>query len=281
MDGPRPPARARDHRRVERAVWPSRAHRRPGPGRRDAGAVHAPLRRDHVLRPRAERSVRPVFRRCRLRRAGDGGHRRALRPGGQSLRARGVRPRQARLPSPHARRRPVHARRGLAHTGRHRAVGARPGGAGPPRHASSRLGGAALLPGPRAPRRLRPPARRATPASRLTPWPANGPRPEIWTATPNRKAAALCRHLDEWWAALWTFTRVEGVEPTNNVTEGALRPAVLWRKGRFGTDSEAGSRLPDRLLTMVATCRQLGRSLLAFLVAAGEATLQGSAAPSL
>jgi transposase len=74
---------------------------------------------------------------------------------------------------------------------------------------------------------------------------------------------------------------VEGVEPTNNVSERALRPAVLWRKGSFGSDSEAGSRFAVRLLTVVATCRQQGRRLLAFLVAAGEAALRGTAAPSL
>jgi transposase len=95
------------------------------------------------------------------------------------------------------------------------------------------------------------------------------------------KAVGLCRQLQKWWAALWTFARVESVEPTNNVAERALRPAVLWRKGSFGADSEAGSRFAERLLTVVATCRQQGRPLLDFLVAAGEATLQGTAAPSL
>ena len=30
--------------------------------------------------------------------------------------------------------------------------------------------------------------------------------------------------------------------PTNTVAERALRPAVLWRKGSFGSDSEAGCR---------------------------------------
>ena len=30
----------------------------------------------------------------------------------------------------------------------------------------------------------------------------------------------------------------------NNVAERALRPAVLWRKGSFGSDSDAGSRFP-------------------------------------
>jgi transposase len=98
---------------------------------------------------------------------------------------------------------------------------------------------------------------------------------------PDRKATALCRELRKWWPALWTFARVDGVEPTNNVAERALRPAVLWRKGSFGSDSEAGSRFAERLLTAVATCRQQGRSLLAFLVAAGEAALLRTAPPSL
>ena len=98
---------------------------------------------------------------------------------------------------------------------------------------------------------------------------------------PDRKAAGLCRQLQKWWPALWTFARVEGVEPTNNVSERALRPAVLWRKGTFGSDSAAGSRFAERLLTVVASCRQQGRPLLAFLVAAGEAALQVIAAPSL
>src|SRR5205823_9322849 len=99
--------------------------------------------------------------------------------------------------------------------------------------------------------------------------------------SPDRKAAALCRELTKWWPALWTFARIEGVEPTNNVSERALRPAVLWRKGSFGCDSEAGSRFAERLLTVAATCRQQGRGLLAFLVAAGEAALLGTAPPSL
>jgi hypothetical protein len=97
----------------------------------------------------------------------------------------------------------------------------------------------------------------------------------------DRKAAALCRQLTKWWPALWTFTRVDGVEPTNNVAERALRPAVLWRKGSFGSDSEAGSLFAERLLTVVATCRQQGRRLLDFLVAAGDAALGSSAPPSL
>lgn len=97
----------------------------------------------------------------------------------------------------------------------------------------------------------------------------------------DRKVAGLCRGLRKWWPALWTFARVEGVEPTNNVSERALRPAVLWRKGSFGSDSERGSRFVERLRTVVVTRRQQGRPLLDFLVEAGEAALRGRPPPSL
>ena len=99
--------------------------------------------------------------------------------------------------------------------------------------------------------------------------------------SPDHNAAGLCRELAKWWPALWTFARVDGVEPTNNVAERALRPAVLWRKGSFGSDSEAGSRFAERLLTVAATCQRQGRGLLDFLVAAGEAALLGTGPPSL
>ena len=93
--------------------------------------------------------------------------------------------------------------------------------------------------------------------------------------------AGLCRALDRLWPALWTFVYEEGVEPTNNAAERALRPAVLWRKGSFGTQSDAGARFVERLLTVTATCRQQGRSTLDYLTAVCTATQAGGAAPSL
>ena len=77
--------------------------------------------------------------------------------------------------------------------------------------------------------------------------------------SPEGKAAALCRELAKWWTALWTFARVEGVEPTNNVAERALRPAVLWRKGSFGSDSELGHHFAERLLSVESRCRWLAQ----------------------
>ena len=95
------------------------------------------------------------------------------------------------------------------------------------------------------------------------------------------KAAGRCAELLRLWPALWSFARYAGVEPTNNAAEQALRPAVLWRKGSFGTHSPAGSRFAERLLTVRATCRQQGRALLGFLVEANQAARLGTLPPSL
>jgi len=79
------------------------------------------------------------------------------------------------------------------------------------------------------------------------------------------KTAATCRELLAVEPALWTFVRVEGVEPTNNRNERMLRLAVLWRKKSFGSQSEAGCRFVERLLTVVQTRRLQGRPVLDYL----------------
>lgn len=94
-------------------------------------------------------------------------------------------------------------------------------------------------------------------------------------------AGALCGNLLDSWPALWTFAHTDGVEPTNNAAERALRPAVLWRKGSFGTQSDDGSRFVERIMTVAATCKQQGRGLLDFLVAATTAARLGLPPPSL
>ena len=74
---------------------------------------------------------------------------------------------------------------------------------------------------------------------------------------------------------------VEGVEPTNNTAERALRPCVLWRKGSFGKQSAKGSRFVESMMTMVSTLKQQQRNVLKYLTAACEAALRGEEAPSL
>jgi transposase len=98
---------------------------------------------------------------------------------------------------------------------------------------------------------------------------------------PYSKIASLSRELLAQWEALWTFSRVEGVEPTNNAAERALRPAVLWRKGCFGSRSAEGCRFVERLLSVRATCAQQERALFAFITAAVAAAWAGEEAPTL
>ena len=93
--------------------------------------------------------------------------------------------------------------------------------------------------------------------------------------------AGVCRELLAVEPALYTFAVVMGVEPTNNAAERALRHAVCWRKMSFGTDSAGGSRFVERVLTVVATCRQQGRDILAFLSDAVQAARAGGRRPSL
>ena len=95
------------------------------------------------------------------------------------------------------------------------------------------------------------------------------------------KTEGTCRDILKRREALWTFVQVAGVEPTNNAAERSIRPGVLWRKGSFGTQSAAGSRFVESMLTVVATLKQQQRSVLEYLTAACEAALRGEAAPSL
>ena len=101
---------------------------------------------------------------------------------------------------------------------------------------------------------------------------------------PLAKTVRTCRQLLKVESALWTFVTTEGnqeprrkrtgygtaafdrtytprggestldeIEPTNNAAERALRPAMLWRKNSFGSQSQQGSLFVSRMLTVVTT----------------------------
>lgn len=86
----------------------------------------------------------------------------------------------------------------------------------------------------------------------------------------HKKTRHSCQNILKLEKSLWTFVRVEGVEPTNNNAERALRRAVLWRRKSFGTQSEAGSKFVERILTVVTSLRQQGRDVLEYLTGACE-----------
>lgn len=87
------------------------------------------------------------------------------------------------------------------------------------------------------------------------------------TKTPrNKRTRGIARNLLKLWPALWTFAAVNGVEPTNNHAERALRGAVIYRKLALGSQSSGGERRLERLLSAHTTCRLQRRSLHAYLV---------------
>jgi transposase len=95
------------------------------------------------------------------------------------------------------------------------------------------------------------------------------------------KTRGMCAKLLEVEEALWTFTREEGLEPTNNAAERALRTAVIKRKKSFGSHSAAGCAFVARLLSVTQTLRQRGGAVLDYLSAALDAFRHGLAPPPL
>jgi transposase len=90
-------------------------------------------------------------------------------------------------------------------------------------------------------------------------------------------ATALFVHFDR----LFTFLEQEGVEPTNNVSERILRPAVQWRKISFGNRSRAGEIATARLLTVAQTCKRQQHHMLAYLTDAVCCHRRQATPPSL
>jgi len=91
----------------------------------------------------------------------------------------------------------------------------------------------------------------------------------------------FARNLLTRWPALWTFTTVEGVQPTNNHAERGLRGAVIYRKLSLGSQSEQGERTIERLLSASITCRLQKRPLFAYLADVLHASIRGDPIPVL
>ncbi len=104
---------------------------------------------------------------------------------------------------------------------------------------------------------------------------------EIGTLLGHRETRRTCQNILKVKQALWTFVDQEGVEPTNNAAERALRRGVIWRKHSFGTQSKTGTVFVERILTAVMTLRQQKRNVLDYLTTACKAAIMVVTAPSL
>jgi transposase len=100
-------------------------------------------------------------------------------------------------------------------------------------------------------------------------------------STKTKYHRVFANNLLKRWPALWTFTAVDRVEPTNNHAERGLRGAVIHRKLSLGSQSDHGERTIERLLSASVTCRLQRRSLFAYLTDVLAASIRGDPIPLL
>jgi transposase len=91
---------------------------------------------------------------------------------------------------------------------------------------------------------------------------------ERYVNAPDRDVSNLARALFVHHPHFFTFVHEDGVDPTNNVSERALRTAVQWRKIMFGNRSADGELAVARLLTVTRTCQVQQLNVLAYLTTA-------------
>lgn len=89
----------------------------------------------------------------------------------------------------------------------------------------------------------------------------------------------LCENLLDDFEKLWTFMKVPGMEPTNNLAERDLRKLVVWRKKSYGTRSNRGKRFVERITTVSQTLRKQSKNVLCFIQEAIVSFYRKSEAP--
>lgn len=77
--------------------------------------------------------------------------------------------------------------------------------------------------------------------------------------------AKLCETLLDNFEKLWMFTRISGMEPTNNMAERDLRKLVIWRRKSYGTRSDRGKKFVERITTIAQTVRKQSKNVLHFV----------------
>jgi len=97
----------------------------------------------------------------------------------------------------------------------------------------------------------------------------------LWE-TDDTDAGKLARQIRREMDSLWTFLDHQGIEPTNNRAERALRFGVLWRKRSLGTQSEKGNQWVERILSLRETCRLKARQTFPVLVNCVKSYFQNS-----
>jgi transposase len=95
------------------------------------------------------------------------------------------------------------------------------------------------------------------------------------------EAQNIAKRFRDHGEAYFRFITTPGIEPTNNLAEQAIRFVVIDRRVTQGTRGERGQRWCERIWTLIATCRQQGRSIYQTLANAVHAHFHGLSPPQL
>jgi transposase len=93
--------------------------------------------------------------------------------------------------------------------------------------------------------------------------------------------STLCNNVLGCFHKLWTFTKVDGMEPTNNLAERDLRKLVIWRRKSYGTRSNRGERFVARITTVAETLKRHGMSVLRYIEKVLRCSYRGEAPPQI
>jgi transposase len=84
-------------------------------------------------------------------------------------------------------------------------------------------------------------------------------------ANGSEKLYKLCENLLDNFENIWMFTKIAGMEPTNNLGERDMRKLVIWRKKSYGTRSNRGKKFVERITTVAQTLKRQGKNVLNFI----------------
>ncbi len=93
------------------------------------------------------------------------------------------------------------------------------------------------------------------------------------------KTKATCIDYLKRFDMLWVFVYGENVEPTNNEAERCLRHAVIWRKISYGSQSEAGERFVERVMTVAMTLKRRVKNSFDYFTQCFSAFIYGEHPP--
>jgi hypothetical protein len=104
---------------------------------------------------------------------------------------------------------------------------------------------------------------------------------KVWHPPNHKQADNIKKRFIDGGESYFLFLEHEGVNPTNNLSEQAIRFVVIDRRITQGTRSNAGMRWSERAWTAVATCARHKRSVYEFFLKALDATYAETLYPSL